>query len=115
MPSEFYVQSTDEIFGSSAFLDRMNETLFKPRGLIGMITTYKPDQKSSTVGVDMFRSSGTANGELQLPEAAALVFPEDEAREGRKNPSSFTADYSDKPSHATCVSAAASLRNVLRH
>jgi hypothetical protein len=79
--------------------------------------TYKPDQKSSTVGVDMLASgvqgkdntmrmsSGNTNGGLDLPEAAALVFPEEiQSRDGIKGLGSFTADYFDKRSQAKYVS-----------
>jgi hypothetical protein len=73
---------SDEICRSNAFLDKYNEQLFEPHGLLCVIMTYKPDQKSSTVGVDMLNSgfqrkgiSGdTTHGELDMPEAAELVF-----------------------------------------
>ena len=60
----------------------------------------------------MLRSGGTTNGELQLPEPAALVFPDDEeARHGRKSLGSFTADYVDKRSQCEYVGVAASSRD----
>lgn len=81
--------------------------------------TYKPDQKSSTVGVDMLNSgfqrkgisSGTTHGELDMPEAAALVFPDDDAATaGNKSLGSLTAEYFDKRSQAKYVSIRARVR-----
>jgi hypothetical protein len=92
----------------------MNNILFRPHGLLCLIMTYKLDPRSSTVGVDMLKSgsSGATNGELELPEAAALVFPEDEYEAGdrRKGLGSFTADYFDKGSQAKYVGLPASAR-----
>jgi hypothetical protein len=78
--------------------------------------TYKPDQKSSTVGVDMLNSgfqckgisSGTTHGEPEMPEAAELVFPDDDAAAvGNKGLGSVTAEYFDKRSQAKYVSVRA--------
>ena len=81
--------------------------------------TYEPDQKSSTVGVDMLNSGferkgipgGTTRGELEMPEAAALVFPDDDAATaGNKGLGSLTAEYFDKRSQAKYVSVLVRVR-----
>ena len=81
--------------------------------------TYQPDQKSSTVGVDMLNSgferkgisSDTTHGELEMPEAAALVFPDgDTPAAGNKSLGSLTAEYFDKRSQAKYVSVHARVR-----
>jgi hypothetical protein len=104
---------------STTFLDKYNEQLFEPHGLLCAIMTYKPDQKSSTVGVGMLNSgfeskgisSGTTRGELEMPEAAALVFPgDDAATAGNKSLRSVTAEYFDKRSQAKYVSVRARVR-----
>ena len=81
------------------FLDQVNETLFKPRGLYCMIMTFKPDA-APVFSVDVTASdqalakvlsepdselraklknlrltSGVARGEMSLPESAPLIFP----------------------------------------
>lgn len=92
------------------FLDEINETLFKPRGLYCVIMTFKPDAPP-VFGVDVTASdqalakvlsepkselkgklknlrltSGVAKSEMSLPESAPLIFPaldaamEDEAK-----------------------------------
>lgn len=110
---------SDEIRRSNTFLDKYNEQLFEPHGLLCVVMTYKPDQKSSTVGVDMLNSgferkgisSGTTHGELDMPEAAALVFPgDDAATAGNKSLGSLTAEYFDKRSQAKYVSVRARVR-----
>jgi len=110
---------SDEICRSNTFLDKYNEQLFEPHGLLCVIMTYKPDQKSSTVGVDMLNpgserkeiSSGTTHGELDRPEAAALVFPDDDAATtGNKSLGSLAAGYFDKRSQAKYVSVRARVR-----
>ena len=110
---------SDEIRRSNTFLDKYNEQLFEPHGLVCVITTYKPDQMSSTVGVDMLNSgfgregisSGTTHGELEMPEAAPLVFPGDEGpAAGNKSLGSLTAEYFDKRSQAKYVSIRARVR-----
>ncbi|KAJ9614765.1 hypothetical protein H2204_014463 [Knufia peltigerae] len=85
----------------NTYLDQINETLFKPRGLYCMVMTFKPDspydpvmhvdldssdraltKALSTPESEMRRklknlrlSSGTTRGEMSLPEAAPLVYP----------------------------------------
>jgi hypothetical protein len=109
----------DEILRSTTFLDKYNEQLFEPHGLLCVITTYKPDRKSPTVGADMLNSgfgrngisSGTTHGELEMPETAALVFPDDDApAAGNKSIGSLTAEYFDKRSQAKYVSIRARVR-----
>jgi hypothetical protein len=92
---------------SNAFLDKMNQDFFKPKGLIALVVTWKPKQdgsKQSTTGiVDIDMSAAAANKKPQedslasmkrrkstiqmpsssdmfeLPEFAPLVFPKLEA------------------------------------
>ncbi|KAL6252929.1 hypothetical protein RBB50_000648 [Rhinocladiella similis] len=85
----------------NTYLDQINETLFKPRGLYCMIMTFKPDSPYDPVmHVDLNStdraltkalstpesemraklknlrlSSGVTKGEMSLPEAAPLVYP----------------------------------------
>lgn len=83
----------------NTFLDEVNESLFKPRGLYCMIMTFKPDAPA-VLGMDVtatdqaltkyatepdteFRrklgkirlTSGKTKGEMSLPEAAPLIYP----------------------------------------
>jgi hypothetical protein len=75
----------------------MNNEFFKPRGLYCLILTYKPESSDSHATVDLTQaisssitpassgmkqafknmrlSSGKTYGELELPQAAPLVFP----------------------------------------
>lgn len=89
-------------YRTNTFLDQMNESLFKPRGLYAMIMTFKPDRpteryfnanindatsaaltKSITpptstlnAGLRNIRlSSGVTKGEMSLPESAPLIYP----------------------------------------
>lgn len=89
----------------NTYLDQINESLFKPRGLFCMIMTFKPDSPWEPVmGVDFstarstsdqalvkatstpesdfaakFKNlrlaSGVAKGEMSLPESAPLIYP----------------------------------------
>ena len=81
------------------FLDEINESFFKPRGLYCMIMTFKPDEPA-VFGVDVTASdqalaktlrepdselkgklknirltSGVAKGEMSLPASAPLIYP----------------------------------------
>lgn len=78
---------------TNSFLDEMNEKVYKPRGLYAMIMKYNPNanttldvQQMDTSSLianrathenDFFRkmASGETQGELEMPEAAPLVFP----------------------------------------
>lgn len=78
---------------ANSFLDEMNEKIYKPRGLYAMIMKYNPNanttldvQQMDTSSLivnrathenDFFRkmASGETQGELEMPEAAPLVFP----------------------------------------
>lgn len=86
-------------YRANAFLARMNEELFKPRGLFAMVMSFKPDSSkalsseridiSQTIakydqssgskfkdGLTKLRvSSGTSHSEFEMPEAAPLVYP----------------------------------------
>lgn len=83
----------------NTYLDQINETLFKPRGLYCMIMAFKPDDPhkpvlnldvraqdssdqallkatSASGKMDKLRiSSGKTKGEFALPEAAPLIYP----------------------------------------
>jgi hypothetical protein len=113
----------------------MNDEFFKPRGLYCLIITYKPDStaahqtldinktisssmtpaegKMKAFGQSMRLSSGKTYGELELPEAAPLVFPAldlvaaDTSADGvtkqnrLKSSQKFVADYFDRRAQAT--------------
>lgn len=113
----------------------MNDEFFKPRGLYCLIITYKPESatqhetldinqaisshmtpaegKMKAFGQSMRVSSGKTYGELELPEAAPLVFPAldlvaaDTSAEGvtkknrLKNSQRFVSDYLDRRAQAT--------------
>jgi hypothetical protein len=112
----------------------MNNEFFKPRGLYCLILTYKPETSSSHASVDITKaistydsaaasgtkqvlrnlrqSSGKTFGELEMPEAAPLIFPaldalqdsttSDAAQKQNKLKSSgkFIADYFDRRAQA---------------
>jgi hypothetical protein len=115
---------------TNSYLDQMNTKLFQPHGLFCLLMTYKPDAKSSgepvmTAGIisktiepsdnkfkeqmKMFKlTSGKSKGELELPEAAPLIYPGLEEAIEKKNvlkgSSKFVADYMDRRSAAAYVS-----------
>jgi hypothetical protein len=112
----------------------MNNEFFKPRGLYCLIVTYKPESNSAhetldinkaitsymnpaegkmkAFGQSMRLSSGKTYGEMELPEAAPLIFPaldsvaEDNSAEGvnkrnkLKSKQKFVADYFDRRAQA---------------
>jgi hypothetical protein len=88
----------------NTYLDQVNESLFKPRGLYCMIMTFKPDSPHEPLlGIDLSSrsatdqalvkatstpdselkqklaklrlTSGVSKGELSLPESAPLIYP----------------------------------------
>ncbi|KIW18790.1 hypothetical protein PV08_03079 [Exophiala spinifera] len=93
----------------NTYLDKINETLFMPRGLYCMIMTFKPDSPNDPVmQVDLNStdqaltkalstpeseirqklnklrlSSGVTKGDLALPESAPLVYPAIDAAAAR--------------------------------
>ena len=108
----------------------MNEKFFKPRGLICLVMKYAPEARSSHESVDLSSSnstimkqfnsmrgpSGKTYGELEMPEAAPLVFPELDAvaaaneadgkkKSGLKEKGAFIATYMDKRAQASYVSS----------
>jgi hypothetical protein len=124
-------------YRANAFLDAMNEQLFRPRGLFAMVVAYKPDAKKAvemgeydpTSSISRFtESSGSAwrdkarklrtdsgknFGELDIGEAAPLVYPSiEEAKIGEtekqkgawKNFEQFMGDYGDRRAQAAYVS-----------
>jgi hypothetical protein len=112
------------------YLDQMNTKLFQPHGLFCLLMTYKPDAYSAgepvmTAGIisktitpsdskfkeqmKMFKlTSGQSKGELELPQAAPLVYPGLEEAIGKENAfkgsSKFVADYMDRRGAAKYVS-----------
>ena len=112
----------------------MNNEFFKPRGLYCLIVTYKPESTSAHESLDISKaisnyatpaegkmkafgqsmrlSSGKTYGEMELPEAAPLIFPaldrvaEDNSAEGvkkqnkLKSKQKFVADYFDRRAQA---------------
>jgi hypothetical protein len=89
-------------YRTNTFLDQINESLFKPRGLYAMIMTFKPERpteryfntnindatsaaltKSITPPTSSLNanlrnlrlSSGVSKGEMSLPESAPLIYP----------------------------------------
>ncbi|RDW71512.1 hypothetical protein BP6252_08075 [Coleophoma cylindrospora] len=118
---------------SNSFLDQINREYFQPRGLFCLIMTYKPDSSATHETVDITKtihksmnpstgmagqlgklkvSSGKTYGELEMPEAAPLIFPDldriaaDNSAEGikkqnkLKSTQDFVADYFDKRARA---------------
>ena len=116
---------------SNNFLNKMNHTLFKPHGLYCLLMQFKPDQKSSAESVDVTKtieetegpsqsgmkgqlynmraSSGKTWGDLQLPEAAPLIFPalesmpDEQKQNAFKKSERFVTEYYDKRAQATYV------------
>ncbi|TAQ87812.1 hypothetical protein B7494_g3838 [Chlorociboria aeruginascens] len=120
---------------SNTFLNRMNNEFFRPRGLYCLIMTYKPESTSSHDSVDVSNmitknntpessamkqqfknlrlSSGKTFGEIEMPEAAPLIFPAlDEIARGTsaeavkkqnklKSSQKYIADYFDRRAQAT--------------
>jgi hypothetical protein len=106
----------------------MNNEFFKPRGLYCLIMTYKPDSTKTHAQVDITQtisssmtpassstkqafknlrlSSGKTYGELELPEAAPLIFPAldnlsaAETQSKMKSSQKFVADYYDRRAQA---------------
>ena len=104
----------------------MNERLFQPRGLYALIMCYKPNSDNATEIVDLetqvvlsaakggvtgskFKTaSGTSHGEIQMPEAAPLIFPDLQGARERQNvfqkTAGFFGNYSDRRAQAVFVS-----------
>lgn len=109
------------------YMDQLNEKLFKPRGLYAVVMTYVPNASrpvtttqlnvndlmdgkrsgsSSLLGPKLQR--GEAYGELELPEAAPLIFPgiSEEAKaqilkeNSMKKSARWTQDYLDRRAQA---------------
>jgi len=110
------------------YLERMNESLFKPHGLYALLMTYDPKSASDGEIFDMQSNIATAitkredlnrskmmkfqassaktMGEEQLPDAAPLVFPELDAASDEqkmnafKRAGAFVKDYGDRKAQA---------------
>jgi hypothetical protein len=112
----------------------MNNEFFKPRGLYCLIITYKPESSDTDASVNITQaimsaespassgmkqafknmrlSAGSTYGELEMPEAAPLIFPaleqpadstseEGFKKEGKmKSSHKFVADYYDRRAQA---------------
>lgn len=112
----------------------MNNDFFKPRGLYCLILTYKPEASATHASVDITQainnydspassafksnlrnlrlSSGKTYGELEMPEAAPLIFPAlDDLQDSTsaasvqkqnklKSSQKFVADYFDRRAQA---------------
>jgi hypothetical protein len=112
----------------------MNNEFFKPRGLYCLILTYKPEASATHVSVDITKtissydspassgmksslrnlrqSSGKTYGEIEMPEAAPLIFPALDALQDSatatsvqkqnklKSSQKFVADYFDRRAQA---------------
>jgi hypothetical protein len=116
------------VYSTNSFLDRMNNEFFIPRGLYAMIIAFKPDSDKAHTVIDINESvskaitpssstiqqtfhnlrltSGATYSELELPEAAPLIFPaldstSDAQKSKFKASSNFLADYYDRRAQAT--------------
>lgn len=102
----------------------MNEQVFKPRGLYALIMEYNPDSQEATEIVDLDTSvamsaakdgatgsyftvnSATTHGEVQMPVAAPLTFPDLEGtttaqkENAFKKTTTFIEEYSDRRARA---------------
>jgi hypothetical protein len=119
-------------YRTNSFLDQMNNKFFGPRGLFCMVLTYKPHLASRAVPIDTsatiakvltpadseFReklksirtSSGVTQGEMELPEAAPLIFPaldvaaeDPDQQSALKRASNFVTEYLDRRAQASYV------------
>ena len=125
----------------------MNEKFFRKRGLICLVMKYAPEERSSHESADLSKtllksfnpsesaiqrqlnsvrsSSGKTYGELEMPEAAPLVFPELDAlaasnetdgkkKSNLKKKGAFIATYMDKRAQASYVSLSLASVTCLR-
>lgn len=125
----------DPIDRTNDFLTQTNEQYFRPRGLYCLIMTYDPQSKTTHERIDMSQtishyltpdesnfknktrnmrlSSGRTQGEMEMPEAAPLIFPMLDATiaqgsEGKqqnviKKSGKFFANYYDRRAQAQYV------------
>lgn len=113
-----------KIYRTNEYLDEMNVKFFAPHGLYALIMCYKPSESfldaSDTVnesvarrvdgdGSHLSRQSGTTRSELELPDAAPLIFPGLDAIPDDKKPNvakragAFMSDYYDRRAQARFV------------
>ena len=108
------------------YLDRMNETYFRPRGLYAMIMTYNPshgevgeevvdlETRAAAAAKDStrdtlsgkFETSSAKTLESQIPEVCSLIFPEGDDNDdietsGFTKGLEFAKDYYDRRSQAS--------------
>lgn len=115
-------------YRTNAYLDKINDRLFKPHGLYCMMITYKPaksDQKVVQVDHDEAVSArmergdqsekkkglrfkdteaGTSRGELSIPESAPLVYPALDAAAAGESDTSETQQHPKFTSYRAYIS-----------
>ena len=119
---------------TNSFLDEVNAKVFQPRGLYALVMAYKPEgarpvdvQQTDVISLlskwssqgnhsrrrNLRGNDGVTYGDLEMPEAAPLVFPQldDVATAGEgekasrlKRTGKFVADYYDRRAQAKYVS-----------
>ncbi|KAI0382306.1 hypothetical protein F5Y04DRAFT_52503 [Hypomontagnella monticulosa] len=88
------------------FLLKMNDELFRPRGLYCLILAYNPESKSALLQEDLnahfgdnsrseYRSNDGMTGSVQFPASAELVFPslEDSSSDEQEGESSLKGSF----------------------
>lgn len=104
-------------YRTNKFLDKANAEIFRPRGVICMVMTWRPDTTqvhptidfnnpaSSSVPTDdefgkvkekFKESSGTTVGDLKIPAAAPLVFPSETQLQQQQQAGSGELSWKEK-------------------
>ncbi|KAK5304768.1 hypothetical protein LTR99_003833 [Exophiala xenobiotica] len=111
-------------YESNKYLDNMNESFFKPRGLYALVMAYKPESDDLVQTADMstnvltsiaardsrkgsrFANHSGATREIEIPESAPLIFPgldalpEGEKENAFKRTGHRLGDYFDRRAQA---------------
>ncbi|KAH0840878.1 putative fad binding domain protein [Fonsecaea pedrosoi] len=111
-------------YESNKYLDNMNESFFKPRGLYALVMAYQPDSDDVMQNVDMnthvvtsiakrdsgrgsrFANAAGSSREVEIPESAPIIFPElddlpaGEKENAFKRSSKRLVDYFDRRAQA---------------
>ncbi|KIW35199.1 uncharacterized protein PV07_01912 [Cladophialophora immunda] len=111
-------------YQSNKYLDNMNETFFKPRGLYALVMAYKPESDDLVQNVNMntnvvtsiatrdsgrggrFANAAGSSREIEIPESAPLIFPELDALPESEKENAFKrsgkrlGDYFDRRAQA---------------
>ncbi|KAK5445302.1 hypothetical protein LTS15_010083 [Exophiala xenobiotica] len=111
-------------YESNKYLDNMNESFFKPRGLYALLMAYKPESDDLVQTADMstnvltsiaardsrkgsrFANHSGATREIEIPESAPLIFPgldalpEGEKENAFKRTGHRLGDYFDRRAQA---------------